>query len=64
MKLSTSAIKKLFACTAVAVAACATTPVLAQDGSAYGESGKAKAFPGIPSERWNRSAASKASACG
>jgi hemoglobin len=49
MKLSTSAIKKLFACTAVAVAACATTPVLAQDGSAYGESGKAKAFPGIPS---------------
>lgn len=43
-----TAIKKLFACAAIALATCASAPVLAQDGPAYGDSGKAKAFPGIP----------------
>ena len=45
---SFSTIKKLFAGAAIAVATCASSPALAQNGPAYDESGKAKAFPGIP----------------
>lgn len=45
-----STLKKLFACAAIAIATCATAPAMAQGGPAFDESGKAKAFPGIPDD--------------